>query len=223
MAVRENSLNNVKTRPKMVERRKMRTIHKKMRDAMTREDVIAKSRIICEKLCQSDWYEDCSVIYGYYPLGNEVDCLPFLQQALHDGKQVALPRTMGNCQMEFCGISSLREVNMGRFQVMEPVGNCPVVQKEAAIVLVPGVVFDEEGNRYGYGKGYYDRYLAAFPELRPMALAYEHQVEKQLVVEPTDVPMECIYTENRILLKCSEQEESNIAQREWKRKGEVAG
>lgn len=173
----------------------IREYHKKLRDAMQPEVVREKSSIICRKLQKSDWYPDCSVIYGYYPLGNEVDCLPLLEQALRDGKRVALPKTLPECRMEFYEITSLSQVEEGSFHVMEPLEGCPLVQLEEAAVLVPGVVFDKCGNRYGYGKGYYDRYFQRYPKLRRMALAYENQVTMHLMVQETDVPMERIYTE----------------------------
>ena len=60
---------------------------------LPQEEVQEKSRKICERLAASDWYHNSAVIYGYYPLGAEADCLPFLAQALSDGKTVALPVT----------------------------------------------------------------------------------------------------------------------------------
>ncbi len=65
-------------------------------------------------------------------------------------------------------------------------------------MLVPGVVFDAQGGRYGYGKGYYDRYFARFPGLRRVAFAYENQMEPELDALKTDVRMERIYTEEAV-------------------------
>lgn len=175
----------------------IRKMHRELRDAMSLKEVQEKSSVICKRLRDADWYADYDMIYGYYPLGNEVDCRAFLEQALIDGKRVALPKTLPDCQMEFYEITSLSQVAEGGFHVMEPIDSCALVQCENAVVLVPGVVFDKQGNRYGYGKGYYDRYFVRYPKLRRMALAYEHQVTMQLEVQETDVPMERIYTEGR--------------------------
>lgn len=180
-------------------REAVRERHKALRGAMMAEDVQTKSRVICERLLASDWYEKSTTIYGYYPLGKEADPLPFLAQALRDGKTVALPVTdKADCRMEFCRITSLSQVAEGNFHVMEPEEACPRIQAADAVVIVPGVVFDRTGNRYGYGRGYYDRYFARFPGLRRMALAYENQMEEQLVTLTTDVRMERIYTEGGI-------------------------
>lgn len=214
-------MENRKSSPK--DRGEMRRIHKELRAAMTDEMVRDKSRTICERLSEAEWYPDSQVIYGYYPLGKEVDCRRFLEQALKDGKRIALPRMLPSagaeslngqkgdgghsakkagaethCRMDFYELTSLHQVEEGGFHVMEPIGACPLIQEETAVVLVPGVVFDEKGNRYGYGKGYYDRYFARFPRLNKVALAYENQMEEELFVLDTDVKMDRIYTESGV-------------------------
>ncbi|MBP3488011.1 MAG: 5-formyltetrahydrofolate cyclo-ligase [Roseburia sp.] len=181
------------------QREAVRKRHIALRGAMTAEEVRQKSGMVCARLLASDWYEESGTIYGYYPLGKEVDPLPFLAQALLDGKTVALPVSeKADCRMEFRRITSLSQVAEGNFHVMEPEKTCPLIQAEDAVVIVPGVVFDRTGNRYGYGRGYYDRYFARFPGLRRMALAYENQMEARLDVFKTDVRMEHIYTEKTI-------------------------
>lgn len=193
-------------------RQQIRARHKAWRMELPQEEVQEKSRKICERLAASDWYHNSAVIYGYYPLGAEADCLPFLAQALSDGKTVALPvtskeRLQRDCgrekrmqdthRMEFYRIRELSRVREGAFHVMEPDESCKRIGGEDAVVLVPGLVFDRKGNRYGYGGGYYDRYFARFPKLSRMAVAFEGQIEEQLAVLPTDVRMHRIYTEER--------------------------
>lgn len=182
----------------------VRLWHKKLRQEMSPSEVAVASDIICEKLVKAEWYASCTWIYGYYPLGNEVNCLAFLGQALRDCKRVALPRMAQKtyddvCSMDFYEITSLEQVKEGSFGVLEPDANCPIVQQNEAVVLVPGVAFDVGGNRYGYGKGYYDRYFARFPQLYKLALAYEHQIEEVLTVFKSDVRMDSIYTECRCI------------------------
>ena len=193
-------------------RRQIRAQHKRWRMELPPEEVQLKSKKICERLAASDWYQKSTVIYGYYPLSTEADCLPFLAQALSDGKTVALPvtsrerlqrdwdrenRMPDTHRMEFYRISELSRVREGAFRVMEPDESCKRIREETAVVLVPGLVFDRKGNRYGYGGGYYDRYFARFPKLSRMAVAFEGQMREQLAVLPTDVRMHRIYTEER--------------------------
>ena len=182
----------------MQAKRSCRKLHMELRNNMMIQQVLEAGRSICKQLLTSDWYQNCKVIYGYYPLGNEVDCLDFLEKALADNKRVALPRTREDCAMDFYEIHSLNEVQEGAFRVKEPVDSCPRLEEEEAIVLVPGVVFDRNGNRYGYGKGFYDRYFERYPKLKRCALSYENQLEEQLETLDTDVKMHRIYTE----MKC---------------------
>lgn len=194
------------------ESHEIRLRHKRLRDEMSGEEAKEAGRAICESLILADWYPDCVWIYGYYPIGREVDCRSFLRQALSDGKRVALPRTEKaykteresshamEYRMDFFEITSLAQVTEGNFGVPEPDMECPLVEEERAVALVPGVVFDRTGNRYGYGKGYYDRYFARFPKLYKFGLSYEHQLEKKLFVSKTDVKMDGIYTERQCYL-----------------------
>lgn len=180
------------------ERAALRKRHRVLRAAMTQREVEKKSRAICQRLLQTDWYPSCRIIYGYYPLGKEADCRAFLEQALAAGRRVALPRMGDGARMDFYEISSLEQVAEGVFHVMEPLPDCEMMQTADAVVLVPGVVFDHSGGRYGYGKGCYDRYFARFPGLTRVGIAYENQMEPHLTQTATDVRMHAVVTEERI-------------------------
>ncbi len=182
------------------DKKEIRKKHLAIRNAMSEPEKHEKSRKICDNLLKSDWYAKTDWIFGYYPLGKEADCLTFLRQALHDGKHVALPRTGTDCTMEFYEITSLEQTAEGAFHVMEPTAECrrinPMDLSNTQItVLVPGVVFTPTGSRYGYGKGFYDRYFARYAKLNRFALAYENQLEPELEVLDTDIKMHRIYTE----------------------------
>lgn len=190
------------------ERKNCRKHYKILRDNMTQEQVITKSRVICMKVLACDEYKNAKTIMAYYPLGKEVNCISIIRQALEDGKQVVLPRTESDCHMDFYVIKCLEDVEEGHFHVMEPNTACEKflpaqeadVANEHILALVPGIAFDRIGNRYGYGRGYYDRYFARFPHLKRMALSYS----KQLANEPlecleTDIKMHVIVNEDEII------------------------
>lgn len=187
----------------MLQRKNCRDFYRELRNAMPQEAVIRKSKTICQKVFVSKEYKQAQVILAYYPLGKEVDCLIILEQVLKDGKRLALPRTAGNGQMDFYEIHSMDEVEEGTFHVMEPKQDCVILlpdseefRQKDVLALIPGVVFDKEGNRCGYGKGYYDRYFARFPLLKRMALAYAEQIsEEKLLCLDTDVKMHIIVTD----------------------------
>lgn len=179
-------------------KKEIRAYHKNLRDAMTEQEAEEKSRRICEKIVSMEEYKKADVLYAYYPSGKEADCLPIIKDALLSEKLVALPRVWSAGDMDFFRITSLTQVQEGTFHVMEPRRDCPVLTEENAFVLVPGVVFDRNGNRYGYGRGYYDRYFARFPHLHRSALAYENQLEDHLETLDTDMKMDDIITEKSV-------------------------
>ena len=193
------------------ERKSCRKFYKELRDNLSKEQVIAKSQAICNRVLESDEYKRAGTIFAYYPLGNEVNCIPVIEQAFADGKRIVLPRTGPDCKMDFYEIKSLYDVEEGQFHVMEPKMECelflPQQEDEALLTdgtceellaLVPGVVFDRFGNRYGYGKGYYDRYFFRLPWLKRMGLAYSEQL--------SDVPLECLKTDVKMQLIATERE-----------------
>ena len=136
-------------------------------------------------------------VYGYFPLGSEASLLSFYKYLLGEGVPLAFPRVQG-MEMEFYQIFSLEDFHEGTFHVKEPDKGCPKVQWEQAVCIVPGVVFDFWGGRFGYGKGYYDRYLKAHPQIFRAGAAFGHQMEERLPTQPFDIPMDCVVTERGV-------------------------
>ncbi len=179
-----------------------RSFHRELRERMTLTEREEKSREICRRLRLEPWYSECGFLYGYYPIGSETDCLPILRQALSDGKRVALPKSEENGWMDFYEIRSLAETKEGRFHVREPENGGRPLENTEGIILTPGLAFDRLGNRYGYGKGYYDRYFTRFPKFKRFGLAFENQMEEQIETDITDVKLHRVYTEKCCYLFC---------------------
>ncbi len=113
----------------------------------------------------------------YYPLGSEVRTDAIARAATEQEKKVSFPRIEGNVIRfyEYCAGDDLVE---GRFGVMEPVPSSPAVSLD--LVIIPGVVFDAKGYRIGYGKGFYDRFLAQAAAKFSVGLAYSFQMIEAL-------------------------------------------
>ena len=168
---------------------------------------------ICEQLMQWELFLQAKTIFFYYPLGNEVDLLEAADMAIHLGKQVVFPKTEGD-RIQFYQVEDLSEFCEGYFHVMEPVSEKLFVEDaensadgQPMLVLVPGVAFDRQKCRMGYGGGYYDRYLAKLTEgLRAgseppvkLGIAYQCQIAEKIPANSTDVPMDYILTEAGML------------------------
>ena len=112
-----------------------------------------------------------------------------LEQAIQDGKRVAVPKVIGD-DMKFIYLEDLSRVEPGYCGIPEPIDNGPEADDPTALVLMPGLAFDSEGHRIGYGGGFYDRFLANEPGHPTLALCYEFQMVDHLETEEFDVPVD---------------------------------
>ena len=94
--------------------------------------------------------------------------------------------------MRFIWIEDLTQVEKSSFGIPEPIADTPVADDKTALVLMPGMAFDPQGRRIGYGGGYYDKFLAAEPDHPTVALCFDFQMVEQLPVEEFDVPVELV-------------------------------
>lgn len=165
-----------------------RQIREKKR-AMTEDDIIRRSEALGEQFAQLDLYRNAKTIYGYLPYNQEVRTVPMLARALRDGKQVAVPKVSGDT-MNFIYLTDLNHVAKGYSGIPEPIADEPIAHDETALVLMPGLAFDPEGHRMGYGGGFYDRFLAAEPNHPTVALCYDFQMLPHLETESHDIPVD---------------------------------
>ena len=171
-----------------------KTLRKWIRDqkrAMTRSQIEEVSRKLGEMFLASDLYRNAKTVYGYLPYNQEVRTVPMLEQALADGKKVAVPKVYGD-EMKFIYLTDLTQVEDGYAGIPEPVADGPVGSDPTALVLMPGLAFDREGHRIGYGGGFYDRFLAKEPEHPTIALCYDFQMVDDLPTEEFDVPVDLV-------------------------------
>ncbi len=136
------------------------------------------------------------LVAGFWPLRREVDMSPLLRSLRDAGHVVALPRTPPKGQaLSFRRWSCLDTLERERFGTMTSSG--PVVCPD--LLLVPMLAFDRRGHRLGYGGGYYDRTIAARPELPTIGCAYAGQEMADLPAGPTDMVLSVIATERALI------------------------
>jgi 5-formyltetrahydrofolate cyclo-ligase len=109
----------------------------------------------------------------YAPTGSEIDITPIARHAWSLGKKVAFPRcNISDRTMDFKYVDSLDALCIGEYSILEPPASAESVKDfSRSICIVPGLLFDREGFRVGYGKGYYDRFLSNYNETR-LGLVY---------------------------------------------------
>lgn len=133
-------------------------------------------------------YQNARSVYGYLSYNQEVRTEPILRRALRDGKRVAVPKVFGET-MRFLWLEDLKAIAPGAYGIPEPLADGPEADDETALVLMPGLAFDPEGHRCGYGGGFYDKYLAAHTRHVTLALCYEFQMFSHLDVDEYDIPV----------------------------------
>ena len=159
--------------------------------AMTAEQINAASAELMRLFLASELYREAKSIYGYLPYNQEVRTVPILEQAIRDGKRVAVPKVFGD-EMKFLWMDDLSAVCDGYAGIPEPDADGPVADDPTALVLMPGLVFDPQGHRIGYGGGFYDRFLAAEPNHPTLALCYAFQMKEHLQTEEFDKNVDCV-------------------------------
>lgn len=184
----------------METRRQIRNRHLAQRNQLPDAEAERLSSEICRNL-KGFFYSNEQLqslgAYGYYPSGKEASLFLFYEWLLEKEVPLAFPRVSGDT-MEFYQVLSLEEFEEGAFHIMEPREGCKKAAFERAFCFVPGSVFDRKGNRLGYGRGYYDRYFAGHENLYRMGIAYESQIEEEILPEKGDVAMQALATENGI-------------------------
>ena len=174
-----------------MDKKELRSRIRAQKRAMTEEEIVTKSEKLGELFAVSPLYRQAKTIYGYLPYNQEVRTVPMLEQAIRDGKRVAVPKVLGD-EMIFIYMDDLTAVEKGYAGIPEPVANGPAADDPTALVLMPGLAFDPQGRRIGYGGGFYDRFLAEEPNHPTLALCYAFQMVPQIPTEEFDIPVDCV-------------------------------
>ena len=178
----------------MEKKESLRNIIKQQRDKLSKELVKKDSKLICDKLLELKKYDSFLV---YSAINNEVDLVYFANEAVLAGKKIAYPRVNGS-QMDFYLINSLADLSEGYFHIKEPTESCPVFYPDSnTLCIVPGLVFSEQGDRIGYGKGFYDKYFNRYSDIAKIGVAFDFQICPKWEPCSFDVSMDALITEKR--------------------------
>ncbi len=185
--------------PTPTDKKALRKRYLAVRDELAPGVRAEKSAVISRKIIESERFRQAQAVALYAAHGSEVDLTAVLEAGLAAGKQMLLPRV--ECEekaLNFWQVEAGEELVKGHYDLREPgrIGKRPFIIEDIDIILVPGIVFDRQGNRVGYGGGYYDRYLAHGKPFT-IGIAYSEQVIDQLpiAIEEHDISLDLILTE----------------------------
>ncbi|WP_352397650.1 5-formyltetrahydrofolate cyclo-ligase [[Clostridium] aminophilum] len=145
---------------------------------------------------------DQKTVYAFVSVHGEADTERIIRSLLDRGIRVAVPRVEKEAAgktMHFYYITGPQDLEKGGFDLLEPKSGCERADEKTCPVITPGVAFCDEGWRCGYGGGFYDRFFAAEPDHKRIAIAYEQQFFDTVPHENFDLRPDRIVTEKRIL------------------------
>ena len=169
----------------------LRSHIRSLKRQMTEAEIMEKSRALTALFTATEYYRSAKTIYAYMSYNQEVRTAALMEQALRDGKQVAVPKCYGD-EMRFIYIDKASHMEKSSCGIPEPIADGPVAEDETALILMPGLAFDPQGRRIGYGGGYYDKYLAREPHHPTVALCYDFQILENLPVQEFDIPVDLV-------------------------------
>lgn len=161
---------------------------------------------ILNSFYKSKYYNEAINIFIYISYGSEINTRDIINRALKEKKRIYVPRTEFKTRtMDAVEISSLDNLIESSYGILEPSKNEPCIDpNELDLIVVPGVAFDRNGGRMGYGAGFYDRYFSKINKnnigrITKLALAYDFQVTDEVPMGELDVPVDYVLTEKEFI------------------------
>lgn len=184
------------------DKRRIRHEILKKRSELSIEDRTKASLVITDRIIGHQWFYSADVILAFVGYGSEIDTSGIINEALKSGKKVYVPKVCGD-EMNFYRICDYGELERGYKGIPEPSGLSESYDfysrndsGERTLLIMPGIAFDMERNRIGYGKGFYDRFLQDKEELRlhSIAICFSCQIVDKIPCSEHDIrPYQVIY------------------------------
>lgn len=161
---------------------------------------------ILDRFFESKYYKEAENIFIYISYDSEIDTSEIIDKAFKDGKKIYVPRTEFETRlMDAVEITSFDNLIKSSYGILEPsIEDSHINPNELDLIVVPGVAFDRNGGRMGYGAGFYDRYFKKINKdnikrIVKLALAYDFQVLEEVPMNVQDVPVDFIITEKEFI------------------------
>ena len=168
------------------------------RNSLPKEEILEKSNRIKSNLFNLESYKKSKTAMFFVSFNREVNTHDMIKDSLTN-KTVIIPKVV-NKEIEPSVIIDLDNlIPSGKFGILEPIEIMKIAYKNIDLVLVPGIAFDKEGHRIGYGFGYYDKFLKKVPKAVKIGLCFDFQVVDKVPREWHDVPVDLVVTDKEVL------------------------
>ncbi len=187
-------------------KKEIRNLILKKRALLTEEERKNGSSVITDKITSHPLFVWADEIFCYVSYGTEVSTHELIRRSWDTGKKVAVPKVQGKHKMSFFYIDSFEKLHPGTMGILEPVEETEPADesfevgvqtdtKRRVLVIMPGTAFDRQGNRIGYGGGFYDVYLKQHPDYQRIAAAFQIQITDEIPIEAHDIRPDYVITE----------------------------
>ena len=165
-----------------------------LRREMDKYTIKEKSNQIINNLLKSDLYKNASSIFVYVSKNKEVDTRDFIEKALADGKKIYVPKIKSR-EIIAVKLNDISELEAGRFDIPTSMSEDSITNPD--LTICPGLSFDDDKNRLGFGGGYYDRFLAKNQGIK-IGLMISEFASSKIPTDSWDIKMDYVITEDEI-------------------------
>lgn len=189
----------------ILEKKKLRKYIQDKRDALSIKEREIKSKAATEKFFSIKDYIKAKNILICYPFRSEINTKIIIEDALNKGKKIILPKVDKN-KLNLYFVNNLKDqLEKGAYGIMEPTP--PFCERarvtDIDLAVIPGIGFDKNFNRLGYGGGFFDRLFPYLPKrAKKMALCFDIQVMPKIPVAKNDRKIDILITESKIYNSC---------------------
>lgn len=187
----------------MLTKKEIREKNKSARLQICQAAAEEKSSAAAKAFLASEMYKKAQRIMLYMPIGNEMNTADIIKAVFADGKEAVFPVTEKDSGIITPYYAAADTVfKKGSFSVEEPQGTAAADISKLDIVLVPGIAFDKNGARIGFGKGCYDMFFKGLDTIK-VGVCYDFQLRDKIPAEEHDIKMDFLLTESG-LKRCGE-------------------
>lgn len=168
-----------------------------LRDSLVEDEKQKYDSIIYEKVINHKRFKEAENIFLFVSYKSEINTKGIIRNALENNKNVFVPKVNGKV-MDLYKINSLDDLEIGFMGILEPKKDCEKFDDhDLHFILMPGLAFDNEGGRIGYGGGYYDKFLSSLDDhskIPKVAIAYDFQIISKIPMTKLDIRVDEIIT-----------------------------
>jgi 5-formyltetrahydrofolate cyclo-ligase len=159
---------------------------------------IEYNRLIHDRLLEIPELRNAGTVFCFLAQADEFDTRPLIDTFLASGKTVVVPKIIKGRPMIAVKFEGWDKLVRGQLGIAVPVSD-EEFTGSVDVVITPGVGFALNGDRLGFGRGYYDGWFAAHPVPVRIAPCYECQIAESIPTDENDMPVTCVATESRIV------------------------